>query len=67
MEDEISYRKVIEDTYARVTRKYPVSMAPVMKYIHEKEMEIGRLTTIIEGIRYQVAPRDIKDFILITI
>ncbi len=66
MEDEISYRKVIEDMYAKVTRKYPVSMAPVMKYIHEKELEIGRLTTIIEGIRYQVAPRDIKDFILIT-
>ena len=67
MEDEISYRNVIEQMYHHVSRKYPVSMAPVLRYIHEKELEIGRLTTIIEGIRYQVAPKDIKDFILITV
>lgn len=65
MEDEISYRKVIEDMYRRVSQKYPVSMAPVLKYIHEKELEIERLTTIMEGIRYQVPAKDIKDFILV--
>lgn len=66
MEDEISYRKVLRDTYHRTSRKHPVSMAPVLQYIYEKELEISRLTTVIEGIRYQVPPKDIKDYILIT-
>lgn len=66
MEDEISYQKVLRDTYRRTSRKHPVSMAPVLQYIYEKEQEIGRLTTVIEGIRYQVPPKDIKDYILIT-
>ncbi len=66
MEDEISYRKIIRTMYQRVSRKYPVSIAPVMKYIYEKEQEIRRLTTIIEGIRYQIPAGEIKDLILIT-
>ena len=67
MEDEISYRKVVEGTYCRMSRKYPMSMAPVLKYLYEKEQEIDRLTSIIEGIRYQVPPREIRDIILLTI
>ena len=66
MEDEISYRSIMKQVYQRVSRKYPVSMAPVLKYLHEKELEIERLTTIIEGIRYQVPPKDIRDIVLIT-
>lgn len=66
MENEISYKKVIDTMYRKVSRKYPVSIAPVLKYIYEKEQEILRLTTIIEGVRYQLLPRDIKDLILIT-
>lgn len=66
MEYEISYRKIIEAMYQRVSRKYAVSIAPVLKYIYEKEQEIKRLTTIIEGIRYQLPARDIKDLVMIT-
>lgn len=67
MEDELSYRKILGAAYQRVSRKYPISIAPVLKYLYEKEQEIQYLTTIIEGIRYQVPPKDIKDMILITI
>lgn len=67
MEDEISYKKIIGAMYRRVSQKYPVSVAPVLKYIYEKEQEIERVTTIIEGIRYQLPAREIKDLILITI
>ena len=67
MENEISYQKIIRTMHQRVSRKYPVSIAPVLKYLYEKEQEIDRLTTIIEGIRYQIPPAEIKDLILITI
>lgn len=67
MEDEISYKKIIGAMYRRISQKYPVSIAPVLKYIYEKEQEIERVTTIIEGIRYQLPSREIKDLILITI
>jgi V/A-type H+-transporting ATPase subunit C len=67
MEDEISYQKIIRRMYSYVVHKYPYSLAPVLKYIHEKEQEIERVTTIIEGIRYQLPPKEIRDLILITI
>lgn len=66
MEDEILYREVIGKMYRNVSRKYPNSIAPVLKYIFDKEQEIERVTTIIEGIRYQISPREIRDLILIT-
>lgn len=65
MEDEISYRKIVEDTYRRASRNYPMSIAPVLTYLYEKEQEIDRLTSIIEGIRYQVPPGEIRDIILL--
>lgn len=67
MEDEISYQQVIETMYRRVSQKYPMSIAPVLRYLFLKEQEIERLTTIIEGIRYQIPPKEIQDYILITI
>ncbi len=66
MEDEISYQQVVEAMYRRVSQKYPMSMAPVLRYLFLKEQEMERLTTIIEGIRYQIPPKEIQDYILIT-
>ncbi len=65
MADEISYQEVIGTMYQRVSKKYRVSMAPVLRYLYEKEQEIGRLTTIIEGIRYQLPPKDLRELILV--
>ncbi len=60
MGDELAYRKVMDKTYQAVCKKYPQSLAPVLKYLHDKEQEIDRLTTILEGIRYRIPPREIQ-------
>lgn len=65
MQDEISYHQVMRKMYRRICRKYPASMAPVFYYFYEKEQEIEHLTTALEGIRYQVPAKDIRELILI--
>lgn len=65
MQDEISYHQVMGKMYQRVCRKYPASMAPVFCYFYEKEQEIEHLTTALEGIRYQIPARDIRQLILV--
>lgn len=65
IQDEISYRQVMQKMYLRICRKYPASMAPVFYYFYEKEQEIEHLTTALEGIRYQVPAKDIRELILI--
>lgn len=64
MQDEVSYHQVMRKMYQRICRKYPASMAPVFCYFYEKEQEIEHLTTALEGIRYQVSARDIRQLIL---
>lgn len=64
LEDEISYRFVMEKMYQRVCAKYPASMAPVFYYFYKKEQEIEHLTTALEGIRYQLPAKDIRELIL---
>ncbi len=64
IQDEVSYRRIMQAMYQRVCGKYPSSMAPVFYYLYEKEQEIARLTTALEGIRYQVPGKDIRELIL---
>lgn len=64
LQDEVSYHQVMKKMYRRLCRKYPASMAPVFAYLYKKEQEIQRLTTAIEGIRYQVPEEDIRSLIL---
>lgn len=64
MRDEVSYRQVMQRMYGRVCRKYPASIAPVFYYFYQKEQEIEHLTMALEGIRYQVPSRDIRELIL---
>ena len=65
LEDEVSYHYVMGRMYRRLCRKYPFSIAPVYCYFYEKEQEIEHLTTALEGIRYQLAPKDIREMILL--
>lgn len=65
IEDEVSYHYVMGRMYRRLCRKYPFSIAPVYCYFYEKEQEIEHLTTALEGIRYQLAPKDIREMILL--
>lgn len=66
LQDEISYHYVMQKMYNRICKRYPASMAPVFQYFYEKEQEIAHLTTALEGIRYQVPSRDIRELILNT-
>jgi V/A-type H+-transporting ATPase subunit C len=42
-----------------------MSIAPVYQYLRDKLHEIDVLTTIIEGVRYRIPPRDIQESIFI--
>lgn len=64
--DEITYRRVIDETYRKLCRKYPMSVAPVLAYLYDKEREIDTLTTILEGVRYQMPAREIQELVLST-
>jgi V/A-type H+-transporting ATPase subunit C len=43
---------------------YPFSIAPIIGYMFAKEVEIMNITTIIEGIRYNVDSNKIKKFLI---
>lgn len=63
--DEITSRRIMEKTYRLVYRKYPMSLAPVLRYLYDKEHEIDLLTSVLEGIRYRIPSREIKELVLI--
>jgi V/A-type H+-transporting ATPase subunit C len=65
LEDEISSNDVMDRVYRRACRRYPMSIAPVYQYLRDKLHEIDVLTTIIEGVRYRIPPRDIQESIVI--
>lgn len=64
LQDEVSYHQVMQRMYRSLCRKYPASLAPVFAYLYHKEQEIQKLTTTLEGIRYQVPEQDIRSLIL---
>lgn len=64
--DEITFRKMMERTYQKICRKYPMSIASILKYLYDKENEIDRLTTILEGVRYRIPAREIQELVLFT-
>lgn len=64
VEDEITFQKVMDRTYEKICRKNPNSIAPVLKYLYDKEREIDVLTSILEGVRYQIPAAEIREMIL---
>lgn len=66
LEDEISYQTVMDATYRKICSKYPMSIAPALKYLYDKEREIDVLTTILEGVRYRIPAKEIQELALIT-
>lgn len=62
--DEITFRQIMKRTYQQLSRKYPMSLAPVLHYLYQKETEIDRLTTVLEGVRYKVPPGDIQELVI---
>ncbi len=64
--DEITFYRMMEKTYQKMCKKYPMSIAPVLKYLYDKENEIDVLTTILEGVRYRIPAREIQELELAT-
>lgn len=64
--DEITYHAVMDATYRKLCGKYPMSIAPVLKYLYDKEREIDMLTTILEGVRYRIPAKEIQELVFIT-
>jgi V/A-type H+-transporting ATPase subunit C len=61
---EYSYRKVLTKIYRDNASKYPTSMAPINNYLFIKQVEIDRLTTAIECIRYKLEPQDTLRYVM---
>ncbi len=67
MEDgsiENTCQKLITKIYKDNTSLYPASMSPVNYYLHLKQMEVRRLITALECIRYKLGPQDILKYVL---
>lgn len=57
------YRTLLNKIYKINMRKYPNSMAPVDYYLYLKEMEIDKLTTVLECLRYKLEPTDTLKYV----
>ena len=61
--DEITFRHIMEKTYRKICEENPMSLAPVLQYLYDKENEIDNLTTILEGIRYRIPSREMQELV----
>lgn len=60
---EYAYHNLIDKIYKVNKAKYPASMSSVNYYLHQKEVEIVRLTTALECIRYKLDPKETLKYI----
>lgn len=61
---EIYFQKIMMDIAENNAAHYSSSMAPVYAYLFEKQLEIKRLTTAVECIRYKLDPEDTLRYVL---
>lgn len=57
------YREFMNRIYGEERRKNPYSLAVVTAYLHDKEEEIDKLTTVLEGVRYGLEFQEILAYI----
>ena len=62
-EDELTWERVMIRTYEKICKKDIMYVVRVLRYLYEKEHEIDRLTTALEGIRYHIPPYEIRNLI----
>ena len=63
---ETLYTTILKNIFSLANRRNPYSIACINSYLYFKEEEIQRITTIIEGIRYQLPPGEIAKYSLNT-
>lgn len=60
---ELLFLRMHEKLYDTCSSKFSTSMAPVLKFLYLKELELDMLTTSIECIRYKLGPGEILDYL----
>lgn len=58
------YAEYVYNLHQKFFRLYPYSVLAVVSYLHCKEIEISNITTMIEGIRYGLAPEAILPYVV---
>ncbi len=57
------YQQLLNRIYGEERRRNPYSLAVVTAYLHDKEEEIDKLTTVLEGVRYGLEPQETLAYI----
>lgn len=60
---EIMYNQFIRKIYGEEKRRNPYSMAVITSYLFDKELELDRLTTVLEGVRYGMPPGETLKYV----
>ena len=63
---EHNFLRVRSKFIYKLKMKEPLTITPILYYLNIKEREVDQLTTILECIRYQVQPTQIKQYLSIT-
>ena len=61
---ERMYHNILGELYEHAVRKYPYSVACISSYLYKKELEVNRLTSVLEGIRYRLPTERILKIIM---
>lgn len=61
---EVYFQKIMMNIAENNAARYTSSMAPVYAYLFKKQIEIKRLTTAVECIRYKLEPEDTLRYVL---
>ena len=60
---EMLYLQMYQQLYDTCSSEFSTSMAPVLRFLYLKEVELDMLTTSIECIRYKLGPGDILNYL----
>lgn len=58
-----TYNSIRQNVQRRASKKDPYSAATIISYLYEKEHEINKLTTILEGVRYGLPSNEVLEYI----
>ncbi|MDO5518883.1 MAG: V-type ATPase subunit [bacterium] len=57
------YNQSYQALYKSLSKKFSTSMAPVLRFMYEKELELDLLTTALECIRYKLEPSQTMQYL----
>ena len=61
---EKALMKVLTDLFRKIRGKDPYSIVTVIGYLYQKELELENICSVIEGVRYQIGPEKIMEYVV---